>query len=80
MQVGTGARVGPGAILLLAVRPAALPHVCLAHVSPDRFARDPVNGRVRMDPADEPRVPVLLLELGAEDGRRCRTSAPSALV
>lgn len=80
MQVGTGARVGPGAILLLAVRPAALPHVCLAHVSPDRLARDPVYGRVRMDPADEPRVPVLLLELGAEDGRRCRTSAPSALV
>ena len=79
MQVGSGARVGPGAVLLLAVRPAALPHVCLAHVDPDRFVRDPVHGRVSVDPGDEPRVPVLLLELGAEDGRCCRTSAPSAL-
>lgn len=79
MQVGTGARVGPGAVILLAVRPAALPHVCLAHVDPDRFVRDPVHGCVRVDPADESRVPVLLLELGAEDGRCCRTSAPSAL-
>lgn len=79
MQVGTGARVGPGAVLLLAVRPAALPHVCLAHVDPDRFARDPVHGRVRVDLADESRVPVLLLELGAEDGQCCCTSAPSAL-
>lgn len=29
---------------------------------------DPVHDRVRVDPAAEPRVPVLLLELGAEDG------------
>lgn len=79
MQVGTGARVGPGAVILLVVRPAALPHVCLAHVDPDRFVRDPVHGRVRVDPADEPRVPVLLLKLDAEDGQCCRTSAPSAL-
>lgn len=79
MQVGTGARVGPGAVLLLVIRPAALSHVCLALVDPDRFVRDPVHGRVRVDPADEPRVPVLLLELDAEDGRCCRTSAPSAL-
>lgn len=72
-------QVGTGAVLLLAVRPTALPHVCLAHVDPYRFVRDPVHGRVRVDPADEPRVPVLLLELDAEDGRCCRTSAPSAL-
>ena len=79
MQVGPGARVGTGAVILLAVRPVALPHICLAHVDPDRFVRDPVHGRVRVGPADEPRMPVLLLELGAEDGRCCRTSAPSAL-
>ena len=30
---------------------------------------DPVHDRVGMHPAAEPRVPVLLLELGAEDGR-----------
>lgn len=30
---------------------------------------DPVHNRVRVYPAAEPRVPVLLLELGAEDGR-----------
>lgn len=45
-------QVGTGAVLLLAVRPAALPHVCLAHVDPYRFVRDPVHGRVRVDPAD----------------------------
>lgn len=79
MQVSTGVHVGPGAVLLLAVRPAPLPHVCLTHVGPDRFVRDPVHGRVRVDPAAEPRAPVLLLELGVEDGRCCRTSTPSAL-
>lgn len=31
--------------------------------------RDCVHDRDRMDPAAEPRVPVLLLVLGAEDGR-----------
>ena len=56
---------------------AALPHVGLAHVDPDRVVHDPVHDCVRVDPAAEPRVPVLLLELGAEDGRG-RTSAPSA--
>lgn len=50
---------------------AAQPHVGLAHVNPDRVVHDPVHDRVGMYPAAEPRVPVLLLELGAEDGR-CR--------
>ena len=50
---------------------AALPHVGLAHVDPDRVVHDPVHDPVRVSPAAEPRVPVLLLELGAEDGRGC---------
>ena len=69
LRLGTGADMGPGAVLLPAVRPAALPHVRLAHVDPDRVVHDPVHDRVGVDPAAEPRVPVLLLELGAEDGR-----------
>lgn len=48
---------------------AALPHVGLAHVDPDRVVHDPVHDGVGMHPAAEPRVPVLLLELGAEYGR-----------
>ena len=47
---------------------AALPHVGLAHVDPDRVVHDPVHDRVGMHPAAEPRVLVLLLELGAEYG------------
>lgn len=35
----------PGAVLLPAVRPAALPHVDLAHVGPDRVVHDPVHDR-----------------------------------
>ena len=68
-RLGTGADTGPGAFLLLAVSPAALPHVRLAHVDPGRVVHDPVHNRVGVDPAAEPRVPVLLLELGAEDCR-----------
>lgn len=48
---------------------AALLHVGLAHVNPDRAVRDPVHDCVRVDPVAEPWVPVLLLELGTEDGR-----------
>lgn len=47
---------------------ASLSHVGLAHVDPDRVVYDPVHYGVGMYPAVEPRVPVLLLELGAEDG------------
>ena len=49
--------------------PAALPHVGLAHVGPGRVVHDPAHDRVGVDPAAEPRVSVLLLELRAEDGR-----------
>lgn len=69
LRLGTGADMDPGAAILLAVRPAALPHVGLAHVDPSRVVHDPFHERVGVDPAAEPRVPVLLLELGAEDGR-----------
>lgn len=69
-RLGTGADTGFGALLLLAVRPVALLHVGLSHVDPDRVMRDPVHDGVRMEPTAEPRVPVLLLELSAEDGRR----------
>ena len=48
---------------------AALPHVGPAHVNPDRAVRNPVHDCVRVDPTAEPWVSVLLLELGAEDGR-----------
>lgn len=48
---------------------ATLPHVGPAHVNPDCAVRDPAHDCVRVDPAAEPWVPVLLLELGAEDGR-----------
>ena len=34
-----------GAVLLPAVRPAALPRVDLAHVGPDRVVHDPVHDR-----------------------------------
>ena len=48
---------------------AALPHVGLTHVEPDRVVHDPDHDCVRMDPATAPRVPIFLLELGAEYGR-----------
>lgn len=48
---------------------AALPHFGLTHVEPDRVVHDPDHDRVRVDPAAAPRVPVFLLELGAEYGR-----------
>lgn len=48
---------------------AALPHVGLAHVDPDRVVHDPAHDGVSMYPAAEPWVPVLLLELRAEYGR-----------
>lgn len=48
---------------------AALPHVGFAHVDPVRVVHDTVHNRVGMYPAAEPQVPVLLLELGTEDGR-----------
>lgn len=68
-RLGTGADDGPGAFFVATGLSAALPHVGLAHVSPDRDTRDPVLDGVGMHPAAEPRVPVLLLKLGAEDGR-----------
>lgn len=40
---------------------------------------DPVHNRVRVYPAAEPRVPVLLLELGAEDGRGRAAPQPNQL-
>ena len=55
-------------LLLSAVHPAALSYLCLAHVVLGCVVRDPVHDRDRMDPAAEPRVPVLLFVLGAEDG------------
>ena len=77
IALGTGADTGSGALLLLAVRPVALPHVSLSHVDPDRVMRDPVHGGVRMDATAKPRVPVLLLELSVEDSRY-RASTKSA--
>lgn len=46
-RLGTGADVGPGAVLLLAVRVAALSHVGFAHVDLGRVVRDPVHDGVR---------------------------------
>ena len=66
--MGTVAVVGTGAVLLLKAGVGAPPHVGLAHVDPDRVVRDSVHDRVRVDPAAEPRVPVLLLVLGTEGG------------
>lgn len=68
LRLGTGADAGPGAFLLLAVRPSALPHVGLFHVDQDCVVHNPVHDGVRVDPATEPRAPVLLFELGTEDG------------
>lgn len=66
--MGTRADVSPGAYLLLVIRPAELANVSRAHGDLGRVAHDTVHDRVRMDPAAEPRVPVLLLKLGAEYG------------
>ena len=68
LRLGAGADDGPGAFFDTGL-PAALPYVGLSHVDPDRVVRDPFHNRVRVDTAAEPRMPVLLLELGAEDGR-----------
>lgn len=68
-RLGTGADTGPGAFFRYrSIRGAAAcwPRPCR---EPDRAVQDPVHNRVRVYPAAEPRVPVLLLELGAEDGR-----------
>lgn len=48
---------------------AALSHVGLVHVDPDRVVHDHAHDRFRVDLAAEPRVPVLLLDLRTEDGR-----------
>lgn len=66
--MGTRADVSPGAFLLLVIRSAELANVSRAHGDPGRIEHDSVHDRVRMDPAADPRVPVLLLKLGAEYG------------
>lgn len=66
--MGTRADVSPGAFFLQVIRPAELANVSRAHGDLGRVAHDPIHDRVRMDPASEPRVPVLLLKLGAECG------------
>lgn len=68
-RLGTGGRHCPRCLFIAIGLSAALPHVGLAHVDPDRVVHDPVHDGVGMHPATEPRVPVLLLELRAEDGR-----------
>lgn len=68
-RLGTGADTGPGAFFIATGLSAALPHVGLAHVDPDRVVHNPVHNGVGMHPAAEPQVPVLLLELRAEYGR-----------
>lgn len=47
-----------------------LPHVHVAHLEPDGVVDDAVHDRVRVHAAAEPRVPVLLSEQRAQDGRR----------
>lgn len=54
--------------ILILIRPAELANVSRAHGVLGRVANDTFHDRVRMDPAAEPRVPVLLLKLGAEYG------------
>lgn len=66
--MGTRVDVSPGAFLLLVIRSAELANVSRAHGDLDRVAHDTVHDRVCMDPAAEPRVPVLLTKLGAEYG------------
>lgn len=46
-----GRHGAPGTVLLLAVSPAALPHVCLALVDPGRVVHDPAHDGVGVDPA-----------------------------
>lgn len=69
LRLGTGAVMSPGTIYLLTSGIAVLPHVGFVRADPDRIVYDPVLARVCMDPAAEPRVPVLLLKLDAEDDR-----------
>lgn len=66
-RLGTGADIGSGALLLIEVRPSALPHACLTYVDLDRVVHDPLRKRVRMDPTAETQLLVLFLELNAED-------------
>lgn len=68
LSMGTRADVSSGAFLLLVIRPAELADVSRAHGDPGRIEHDTFHNRVRMDPAAELRVPVLLLKLGAEYG------------
>lgn len=65
-HLGTGADIGSGALLLIEVRPSALPYSCLTYVDLDRVVHDPLRKRVRMDPAAEAQLLVLFLELNAE--------------
>lgn len=50
--------------------PQLPPHAHLAHADPCGAVDDAVHDGVGVDPAAEPGVPVLLAELGAEDGGR----------
>lgn len=53
LRLGTGTDTGPGAICATGLS-AALPHVGLAHVNPDRVANDPAHDCVGMNLAAEP--------------------------
>lgn len=44
----------PCSVILLAVRSAALPHVVLFHVDPNRSVHDPDQNYIGMDSAAEP--------------------------
>lgn len=69
IALGHRGRQGPRCFFIATGLSAVLPHVGLAHVDPDRVVHDPVHDGVGVHPAAESRVPVLLLELGAEYGR-----------
>ena len=69
IALGHRGRHGPRCFFIATGLSAALPHVGLAHVDPDRVVHDPAHDGVSMYPAAEPWVPVLLLELRAEYGR-----------
>lgn len=68
--------MGPGAVLLPAVRFAALPHTGRSRVDSDRVVHNPARNRVDMALVARPRAPCLLLEQAAEDGQS-RTLASS---
>ena len=61
LGLGTGVVMCPGAFYLLTCGIASLPHVGFVRADPDCIVYDPVLDRVRMVPAAEPWVPVLLL-------------------